>query len=136
MAPTPPLLRDMTSNINLVTYDSSNELDIWDATALTRMMGDNPVMQRRLLEKFLIRAQEQVDALLNAAATGDAATVGSAAHSLKSAARTVGAMQLGELCLEMEKAGKTGDKSTYKTLAERLHETLAAAAEKIKQHLS
>ena len=126
----------MTSIFNLATYHSSNELEVWDATALTRMMGDNPVTQHRLLEKFLIRAQEQVDTLLNAAATGDATTVGSAAHALKSAARTVGAMQFGELCMEMEKAGKTGDRSSYIALAECLNETLAAAAEKIKQHLS
>lgn len=99
------------------------------------MMGDNPPMRRRLLEKFLVNAQEQVTTILHAVASGDTATVRSVAHALKSSARTVGAMQLGKLCMAVEKAGKAEDWATCKTLAERLNEAFAAAAGKIKQNL-
>jgi len=112
------------------------EFPVWDATALTRMVGDNPDMHRRLLEKFLVKAQEQVAAILSAAGSGDAATVGSVAHTFKSAARTVGAMQLGELCQQMEMAGKAGDGPACSALAGRLNAVFEAAAEKINLNLN
>ena len=96
-------------------------------------MGDKPAMHRRLLEKFLINAQAQLSIIINAAATGDVATICHTAHALKSAARTVGAMQFGELCHELEKAGKAGDEPTCKALAERMNGTFATAAERILQ---
>lgn len=107
------------------------EFSVWDATALTRMVGDNPGMHQRLLKKFLINAQVQLDTILAAAAAGDAVTAGSVAHALKSAARTVGAMQFGELCQEIEMAGKAGDGPACDALTGRLNEAFAAAAEQI-----
>jgi CheY-like chemotaxis protein len=65
---------------------------IWDATALTRLIGPSPVMQRQLLDKFLISAPERIAAIIQAQTEGTIATVALGAHTLKSAARTVGAM--------------------------------------------
>lgn len=113
----------------------TTEFPVWDATTLTRLMGDNLALRHRMLEKFLVKAQEQVTTILHASATGNTVTVGSVAHSLKSSSRTVGAMQFAELCMAMERAGKAGDASTCKVLAERLSGSFAAAAEKIKQSL-
>lgn len=113
-----------------------SEFPIWDATTLTRMVGDNPAMHRRLLGKFLVNAQEQVAAILSAAAAGDAATAGNVAHALKSAARTVGAMQLGELCQAMERTGKAGDGTTCRVLAGRLNGVFETVTEIINQNLS
>lgn len=110
-------------------------LPIWDATTLTRMVGDNPSMHRRLLEKFLVNAQEQVVAIRSAATAGDVKTVCKVAHAFKSAARTVGAMQLGELCHEMEMAGKAEDAQLCGTLAGRLGEAFEMVAKKISQYL-
>lgn len=109
------------------------EFSVWDAAVLTRMVGDNPARHRRLLEKFLANAQGQVADILSAATAGDCTAAGSVAHSLKSAARTVGAMQLGELCHAMEVAGKAGDGETCSALAEDLNRAFEAAAEKIRQ---
>jgi HPt (histidine-containing phosphotransfer) domain-containing protein len=100
------------------------------------MVGDNPGMHRRLLEKFLINAQGQVTAILSAAAAGDAAAVGNVAHALKSAARTVGAMQLGELCQAMERTGKAGDGPACSALAGRLNGVFETVTEIINQNLS
>jgi CheY-like chemotaxis protein len=36
------------------------EFAVWDNTVLPLMVGDNPAMQRRLLEKFVLNANEQV----------------------------------------------------------------------------
>ena len=105
----------------------THEIYDWDTTMLTRMVGDNPDLHRRLMEQFLVTAQEQMVAILAAAAALDAATVGNVAHSLKSAARTVGAMQLGELCHAMEQAGKAGDAQACNVLAKRLNVAFEAA---------
>jgi PAS domain S-box-containing protein len=111
---------------------------LWDATVLTRMVGDNPAMHRRLLEKFLLNATDQTARIVAAAAIEDAATVGSVGsvvHAFKSAARTVGALQLGELCLALEAAGEAGDGPLCSTLIKALPAALALAAERINQHL-
>jgi HPt (histidine-containing phosphotransfer) domain-containing protein len=112
------------------------ENTIWDAKVLTSMVGDNPAMHRRLLEKFLLSTTEQVARIVAAAATEDTATAGNVAHALKSAARTVGALQLGELCAALETAGKAGDATRCSTLIKELPATFAGAATAIQCHLA
>lgn len=114
----------------------ASEFPVWDSTTLTRMVGDNPGMHQRFLHKFLFNAQMQLDAILVAVDKGDAVTAGSVAHALKSAARTVGAMQFGELCQEMEMAGKAGDKQTCDALLSSLNGAFDDASREIKQSLN
>jgi PAS domain S-box-containing protein len=109
---------------------------LWDATVLPRMVGDNPAMHRRLLEKFLLTTNEQVTRIVAAAAIEDTATAGNIAHALKSAARTVGALQLGDLCMELETAGKAGDVILCSALIKQLPATFAGAAAAIQCHLA
>jgi len=108
----------------------------WDATTLPRLMGDNPVMHQRLLGKFLISAQEQIAAIDSAVAITEINRVADVAHKLKSAARTVGAIQLGELCQKIETAGRDGDSHICVTLVQTLNETFFAAEKLIKAHLA
>ena len=115
---------------------STDALSVWDAAALGQLVGDNPAMQRRLLEKFLLNAQQQVSAVVAAAAEGECAAVADVAHTLKSAARTVGAMLLGELCQAMETAGRASDAPVCTALAHDLPLAMAAAAAAIEQHLA
>jgi CheY-like chemotaxis protein/HPt (histidine-containing phosphotransfer) domain-containing protein len=82
---------------------------VWDAGTLTRMVGDQPEMHRRLLDKFLLNSEEHVAAIVSAVAAGDLDTVAGVAHKMKSAARTVGALQLGALCQVLETSGRAGD---------------------------
>jgi len=53
--------------------------------------------------------------MLAAYQAGQFATVGSLAHKLKSSSRSVGALALGNVCAEIEQAGKNND---AKALAE------------------
>jgi len=76
-------------------------LPVWDELALMAIVGDNPRMHRRLLEKFLVNSRARMDEIQTESASSG--LLARSAHALKSAARTVGAMQLGELCQEMEK---------------------------------
>ncbi|MES2878525.1 MAG: PAS domain S-box protein [Pseudomonadota bacterium] len=108
---------------------------VWDATMLGQLVGDNPAMHRRLLEKFLINANEQVAAIGLAIAAGECSDVADVAHTLKSAARSVGAMALGELCQALETAGRAHDGPTCTALAEGLKLAFSGAEEKIKNYV-
>jgi len=129
------ILNDLNYQPDRSALDFS-EFPVWNATTLTHLVGDNPPMHLRLLEKFLASAQNQVDIIHSAAASGDTVTLHKVAHALKSAARTVGTMQLGELCHEIESAGKTGNIKYCITLAAQLNDVFEAAAEKIKHILN
>jgi PAS domain S-box-containing protein len=109
---------------------------IWSAASLTELVGENPAMHKRLLEKFLRSAQQQVTDLLSACAVNDAPTVQAVAHPLKSAARTVGALALGELCQALEAAGQAGDTAACQQLAVGLAPALHAVSVKINGHLA
>ena len=57
---------------------------------------------------------DQRDRTATACAAGDATRAGVLAHKLKSSARSVGALALGEICAEMEAAGKAGETAMLK----------------------
>ena len=115
-----------------------NETDvvIWNATTLSRLLGDNPDLERSVLEDFLVSAKALLDSLAEAISTGDALAAGKVAHKLKSASRTVGALRLGELCQEMETAGGTGDIQACGTAIDHLKNTYAESVKSITQHLN
>ncbi|HUX90058.1 MAG TPA: ATP-binding protein [Gallionellaceae bacterium] len=105
---------------------------VWDAGTLTRMVGDHPEMHRRLLDKFLPGAEEQVAAIMSAVAAGDMDVVVGVAHKMKSAARTVGALRLGQLCQELESAGRADDIDTINSRTAALEAAFQDAAGLIK----
>jgi HPt (histidine-containing phosphotransfer) domain-containing protein len=81
-------------------------LPVWDASALTRIVGDNPEAHARLLDKYLLTAKETVATICSSADGGQWIAVADQAHKLKSSSRSVGAMQLGALCESLEHAGR------------------------------
>jgi CheY-like chemotaxis protein/HPt (histidine-containing phosphotransfer) domain-containing protein len=103
------------------------DIPIWHPGTLTELVGDNPAMHQRLLDKFLRNAQEQVAAIGAAAAGDDTQVAAGGAHTLKSAARSVGALRLGELCQAIETAGNGSDAAACRNLAEQLPDAFAAA---------
>jgi PAS domain S-box-containing protein len=118
-----------------VSPEPTSTFCIWDETVLPKMVGDNPAMQRRLLEKFCLSSKEQVGRIAAAAVSQDTATTGNVAHALKSAACTVGAMQLGELCKALEAAGKAGDVAQCRVLAKALPTICMDTLQCINTHL-
>jgi PAS domain S-box-containing protein len=113
------------------------ELAVWNPATLTELVGDNPGMHKRLLDKFLINAKQQVAEITAAAAAAarDTTTLAGSAHTLKSAARSVGALALGERCQSLETAGRAGDAHQCSTLAAGLVAVFAAATAEISGHL-
>ncbi len=112
------------------------EVRVWDVEVLGDIVGDNPALQRRLLNRFLVTGKEQLAAMQRDVETAAPQALGDKAHALKSAARSVGALVLGELCEAIETAGHADDTATCLRLAEQLPQDFADAAECIEQHLA
>ncbi|MCB1776602.1 MAG: PAS domain S-box protein [Candidatus Competibacteraceae bacterium] len=112
------------------------ELPVFDAEVLTKMVGNNAAIHQRLLEKFLVNAQQQMSELLQASKAQNTEMVGQIAHTLKSAARSVGAMRLGELCQQLEYAGKAGDGECCQALSKRLNATFDEVARVLRSRLA
>ena len=62
--------------------------------------------------------------------------MGAAAHKLKSSSRAVGASALGDLCEQMEIAGKGGDAAALTLLLPQFEEELAAVDQYIATFLA
>ena len=108
---------------------------IWNANTLKERVGDNPAMHKRLLDKFLRNTHAQVTALSDAAQAGNLKRLAEVAHPLKSAARTIGAMALGDLCERIETAAAAKDSSVALALASDLSVTFGRVQGVIQMHL-
>jgi CheY-like chemotaxis protein len=113
----------------------ANRLAIWTPETLIQLVGHSPEMHRLLLTKFLPNADKQCQQISAAVESSDLTALAMTAHTLKSAARSVGALALGELCQALEDAGNAGDQTTCSALESDLAGTLAAAAQLILAHL-
>ncbi|MEI7456609.1 MAG: ATP-binding protein [Nitrosomonadales bacterium] len=105
---------------------------IWDPLMLTRMVGDQPQMHRRYLDKFLLSAEKHLLQINIAVAAANTSIVADVAHQLKSSSRTVGAMRLGDVCQELELVGRAGDQAACQVLADHLSRACFDAAQKIR----
>ena len=109
---------------------------IWDAEVLPRMLGDKPALHRQLLEKYLIDAQERVMTILEAGREEDLLQISRTAHALKSLARVVGAMELGEVCQYLEAQGKSSDAQGCQRVIAGLQAAFDLGADEIRRHLA
>lgn len=69
---------------------------------------------------FITTSETLVADLHKALASGDAVSVQEKAHSLKSSSGNMGALQLSQICMQLEKMGQTKDLSQAKDLAQKL----------------
>jgi len=80
-----------------------------DIHVLEQLVGNDPAMVKEMLLDFYTSAGKIAAELHVAYQANQLTTVGSLAHKLKSSARSVGALALGEVCAQMEQAGKNND---------------------------
>ena len=112
-------------------------LPVWNPATLTELVGDNPSLQRRLLESFLGSAEKQVADIIDAVAAQDVVALVKVAHPLKSAARGVGALALGALCQNLETAANQAEPwPAIALLVQPLGAVFAAAGNEIKIYLA
>lgn len=79
-----------------------------DVQVLRSLVGDDPQLIREFLQAFRTSAARIAQEVEQAYCAGSAAKTVAAVHKLKSAARSVGAMALGDLCADMEQVGAAG----------------------------
>jgi CheY-like chemotaxis protein/HPt (histidine-containing phosphotransfer) domain-containing protein len=115
---------------------AGDTLAVWNAGTLPALVGDDPTLLRELLLEFMVNAERQNSEIAAAAEAEDLAAMALAAHTLKSSARSAGALALGALCQDLEAAGRSGDASQCAALAKELANAFVAARLEINAFLA
>lgn len=82
---------------------------VYDIESMKRIVGDNPEVIHRLTLKFLNHGENGIQEIHVLCQQQDCEGIKMAAHRLKSASRSVGAMVLGDLFQELETACETAN---------------------------
>ncbi|MEO8837358.1 MAG: response regulator, partial [Herbaspirillum sp.] len=109
----PPVEED--ASIGSEPHQTNTSMPV-DVSVLKALVGDDEEIVRDFLRDFQLSAAGIGRDLRVACDVGKAIIVGNLMHKLKSSARTVGALALGELCAEMEAAGKADSNETLALL--------------------
>jgi PAS domain S-box-containing protein len=80
-----------------------------DISVLQRLIGDDSATIHDFLQFFCDSTGQQCEELRSAWTGGDVLQVAAIAHKLKSSARSVGALPLGEICAGLERTAKTAE---------------------------
>jgi signal transduction histidine kinase/DNA-binding response OmpR family regulator len=78
-------------------------------SVLEALVGTDPQLIREFLQAFAVSAGRSATELVEACGKQQSKDAAEIAHKLKSSARSVGALRLGELCAAIEVAGTAGD---------------------------
>ncbi len=97
-----------------------------DVTILQDMVGDDPDTVFGLLTDYRESLQHLTEELRAVYAQNDIRQVCAITHKLKSSSRLVGALALGELCADIERAGKAEDKSLIDEIMPQFSAAVAA----------
>ncbi len=102
---------------------------VLDVRVLEALIGDDPEVIDEFLQDFRASANTAARKMRAACLARQAQVVESLAHQLKSSARSVGALGLGELCARLEAAGQAGEHETLTALWPKFETELAAVDE-------
>jgi PAS domain S-box-containing protein len=97
-----------------------------DVGVLAALVGEDSAVLRGILQGFRASAALLADEIRSAGVTGDIGAAAEVAHKLKSSARTVGALALGDICEDIESAGRAGRAAELKGLVARFNGEMAA----------
>ena len=107
-----------------------------DIQVLRGLVGDDPQLIREFLLAFRSSAARIAQEVEQAYCAGSAAKTAAAVHKLKSAARSVGAMALGDLCADMEQVGAAGQVDALALAFEHFKREMAATDRHLAELLS
>jgi CheY-like chemotaxis protein len=106
-----------------------------DIDVLKSIVGDDADAVRELLGDYLASVQVLAPELRAYCVKGLGREAGAIAHKMKSSSRSVGAVELGNLCAELENAGKAGDLQTLASWVGKFDDALAAVEQTIRRLL-
>ncbi|MEA5550215.1 response regulator [Anabaena cylindrica UHCC 0172] len=103
-------------------HTSTHNSSVLDFQALTslREIFENQSALLELINCYLTEAPKLIQIILDASHEADANTLRRAAHNLKSSSATLGAIQLAELCQELEICGGSGNLTVTAEVVARL----------------
>lgn len=107
-----------------------------DTNILKSLVGNDQVIIKEFLQDFLRDARKIAEQLQSTVADGKADEAKFAVHKLKSSARSIGALALGEWCAQMEVAAKEGDVEKLARLLPGFKQELAEVGSYIKKVLA
>ena len=107
-----------------------------DIDVLKGIVGDDPETVRELLSDYQQSVGRLAAELRVHCEAGRGREAGAIAHKLKSSSRSVGALALGDLCAELENAGKAGDLALLANWAKQFDAALAAVEQSLDQLLA
>lgn len=111
------------------------ELATLDVAVLARLIGDDRALIDEFLQDFLVSAGTAAGGIRTAQAASAWKQVGAIAHQLKSSARSVGAMALGEICALLEQAGKSDQGDVVAAQLPAFEQALARVVDAIEQQI-
>ena len=97
-----------------------------DIDVLKSIVGDDMEAVRELLGDYLASVRVLAPELRTYCVQGLGREAGAVAHKMKSSSRSVGAIELGNLCAELENAGKAGDLQSLASWVGKFDDALAA----------
>lgn len=110
------------------------DLHAVDIDVLKGIVGDDPEIVRELLSDYQQSVGRLAAELRAHCDAGRGREAGAIAHKLKSSSRSVGALTLGDLCAELENAGKAGDLALLTNWAKQFDAALSAVEDSL-EHL-
>lgn len=107
-----------------------------DVSVLQALVGDDPAVVNEFLQDFMSSAQQIAAQMRKAVAERQPEEVRAVAHKLKSSARSVGALTLGEWCARIEATAKQGNTDELIELSAEFERELANVTQYIKMKLA
>ncbi len=105
---------------------AASEAAAVDLKVLAALVGDDPQLIAEFVRDFSGSAARSADDLIAAAEGGHSRDAAEIAHKLKSSARTMGALKLGDLCEGLEDAGLDGNASALMELLAKFRTEMTA----------
>jgi signal transduction histidine kinase/CheY-like chemotaxis protein/CHASE1-domain containing sensor protein/HPt (histidine-containing phosphotransfer) domain-containing protein len=132
LLPLPPLVEQRPAASAPVSVEAA---ELFDVAALAATFSGKPDKMRKYALLFLGAARDSLAEMDAALAAADLAQLSELGHRTKSAARAVGAMQFGNLCMALEQVRNDPGTGTAARLVQQLHAMLAVLEGHIEQEL-
>ena len=107
-----------------------------DLSVLTQSIGDKPELHYRLFKTFHESLPDSLADIERAFAWKSHEQISEHTHKLKSSSRSLGAVKLGEICEQLEQAGREVDWSAIESLMPQMKRTAAHVDVFIENYLS
>ena len=117
---------------------ASHEIEILglDISYLKEIVGADPDIIKTYLQLFVDTSTEISVAIIETIKAEQCLDASKAGHKLKSSAQTIGALKLGELCYQIEVAGKADDLATLQQLLPAFEEEWTEVIKHIQNYAS